>query len=299
MDFSKLMLGTVQFGLNYGIANTAGQPSYETARDIIKIAYDGGVNCLDTAAAYGNSEEVLGRALDELGLLHRMHVITKIPSIGDTCSNSREAEAFIETSLTQSLRRLRLDCVEGCLFHHDSDHRFLPALFKMKAKGMVRHIGVSVVKTPDAVPLLETESEMLQIPFNLIDRRPDDCGLFARQRQTGTVLFVRSVYLQGLLLMPEHKIIPELGDVIPVRRVLQRLADAAGIEFAALCLRYAMSTKEVSSVLFGVDTVEQARQNVAELVKPPLPDDLMSEIKAVVKPLPEICLSPSCWPKSK
>ena len=79
MIFSKMMLGTVQFGLNYGIANTAGKPSYETARDIIKAAYENGVNCLDTAAGYGDSEEVLGRALTEIVRVsvHQINILTR------------------------------------------------------------------------------------------------------------------------------------------------------------------------------------------------------------------------------
>ncbi|NCC93899.1 MAG: hypothetical protein EOM10_11550, partial [Opitutae bacterium] len=75
---SRLMLGTVQFGLSYGIANRQGRPSYAVVRDILACAFEGGVNCLDTAAAYGESEELIGRALRELGLADRVIVVTKV-----------------------------------------------------------------------------------------------------------------------------------------------------------------------------------------------------------------------------
>ena len=82
MKFSKMQLGTVQFGLDYGIANTSGKPSYETARDIIAVAWEGGINTLDTAAAYGDSEEVIGRVLAELNLQGEMQIISKVPPVG-------------------------------------------------------------------------------------------------------------------------------------------------------------------------------------------------------------------------
>ena len=81
-DLSMLTLGTVQFGLPYGIANTHGQPAYETARDIIACAVEGGVNVLDTAVSYGESEAVVGRALAELGIADRVLVVSKIPAMG-------------------------------------------------------------------------------------------------------------------------------------------------------------------------------------------------------------------------
>ncbi|MDD5598133.1 MAG: aldo/keto reductase, partial [Victivallaceae bacterium] len=81
MKFSKMMLGTVQFGLNYGIANSAGKPTYETVREIIKAAYEGGINCLDTAAGYGDSDELIGRALTELKLNDKILIISKVAKV--------------------------------------------------------------------------------------------------------------------------------------------------------------------------------------------------------------------------
>jgi aryl-alcohol dehydrogenase-like predicted oxidoreductase len=105
MKFSPLMLGTVQFGLNYGIANVNGKPSYETAKEILKTAYDLGITALDTAAAYGDSEEVLGKALTELGIKDKVTVVTKVPPIPE----NTDPEKFIKESLISSLKRLKLD----------------------------------------------------------------------------------------------------------------------------------------------------------------------------------------------
>ena len=79
MNFSRLLLGTVQFGLNYGIANTQGKPSFERVKAILRTALDNGITSLDTAAAYGDSEEVLGKALAELDIADRMTIVSKVP----------------------------------------------------------------------------------------------------------------------------------------------------------------------------------------------------------------------------
>ena len=129
--FSKLMLGTVQFGLNYGVANTTGKPSFEAAKTILKAAYDGGVTALDTAPEYGDSEEVIGRALAELGLTDRFKIVTKIPKLPEGC----DAEKFIAGSLENSLRKLRIDRAAAALLHAEADFIYLDVL-----KSMVRPI---------------------------------------------------------------------------------------------------------------------------------------------------------------
>ncbi|HXG23721.1 MAG TPA: aldo/keto reductase, partial [Chthonomonadales bacterium] len=125
--FSRLMLGTVQWGMPYGIANRQGQPTYEEARAILACAYEGGVNCLDTAAAYGTSEEVIGRALEELGLKDHFIVVTKLRHLRHKEFTKQEAEAEIEDSVRSSLRRLRRESLPIVLFHDIEDLRYIEA----------------------------------------------------------------------------------------------------------------------------------------------------------------------------
>ena len=217
--WSKLMLGAVQFGMRYGIANQEGQPSYEKARDIIKFAHENGVNCLDTAAAYGDSEEVVGKALRELGLRGAMTVVSKVTHLPPGLSAS-EADETVEKSVAASLKRLGLDRLRLCLFHKDEDYAYIDALEKLRRKGMVEHVGVSLDDTasPAAAAMVGAGLvEAIQIPFNLFDSRPLRHGLLELAAAKGVAVFVRSVYLQGLLLMPEAGICPELREVVPAR----------------------------------------------------------------------------------
>ncbi|MBP5531784.1 MAG: aldo/keto reductase, partial [Lentisphaeria bacterium] len=235
--FSKLMLGTVQFGMNYGVANTTGKPSFEAVKTILKAAYDGGVTALDTAPEYGDSEEVIGRALDELGLAGRFRIVTKIPKLPEGC----DAEKFIAESLENSLRRLRIERVDAALLHAEEDFIYLDALKSMVGRGLTAAAGVSLNTAAHRAD--GDAADCLQVPASLLDRRFDGC--FGKGRH----VFVRGAYLQGMLLMPEEKVF--ITEVLARRRELEKL----GIPMAELALRYLFSKPEPKSILTGVETV--------------------------------------------
>lgn len=298
ITLSKLMLGTVQFGMSYGIANTSGQPSYEAARDIIAAAYEGGVNCLDTAANYGTSEEVLGMALDELGLRDAFTVVTKIPLMGDDFASQSAADSFVESSVIQSLKRLRLRVLPVCMFHMESDFRYIESLLKLRDRGLVRYVGSSVM-TPAATARIVASglADAVQLPTSVLDLRYLRQGIYREAARRGVGLFVRSIYLQGLLLMPEADIIPELQSVIPVRRRLSEIADQAGMPLAELAARYILSLEGVTCAVVGVETVEQMRQNTELFSKGPLDASITHAIDDAVPELPDEILMPNKWSK--
>ena len=297
-QLSRLMLGTVQFGLRYGVANTTGQPSYETVRDILSCAHEGGVNCLDTAPRYGDSEEVLGRAMSELGIADRMVVVTKVHPTADKNSSGQSADKAILKSVTQSLKRLRLDVLPICLFHNEKDFSCIDSLLRLKEKGLIRHVGVSLGTKPGpAAAIVESGLiEAVQIPANILDHRHVQSGIFKTARRHGVATFVRSVYLQGLLLMPEEDIHPDLVPVIPARRKLQAIADQAGMSMDELAVRYVLAIEGVTCALAGVESVAQMRQNIALFSKPPLDKNLIKAATAAVPCLPEKILTPYLWP---
>jgi aryl-alcohol dehydrogenase-like predicted oxidoreductase len=288
-NFSKLMLGTVQFGMNYGIANTEGKPSFERVCDILKSAAEGGITSLDTAAAYGTSEEILGEALEKLGLRDSMTVISKVPPIN--AKRDADAEKFIEKTLRESLRRLKLDQLSVCLLHREDDLRFFPLLEKMVDRGLIGGAGISL----DSDRFLSdvTSIPYIQLPYNVLDKRFDPFWSVAEKNKIK--IFTRSVYLQGLLLMPEENIRPALSDVITVRRKLERLAYDAGLSMAELCMRYVLSNPTVTGVLTGVDTVEQLRENLRLASLGPLPQELVLKIHECVPELPEAIVRPALW----
>jgi aryl-alcohol dehydrogenase-like predicted oxidoreductase len=294
LNFSKLMLGTVQFGLNYGIANTRGKPSLDTVMAILNEAWLGGVNALDTAAAYGDSETVLGEALTRLGLIDKMLIVSKvspIPAGMPFC----QAEKFIETSICNSLRNLRIERLPVCLFHRDEDLKYYPILKKMTERGLIGAGGISLDEH-SAIEGAIARTKYIQIPYNVLEWRYET--LLEQAVQKGITIFARSVYLQGLLLMDEASIRPGLCGIIPVRRRLEELARRHDMSLAGLCLRFVLSRTGISSVLTGVDNPAQLRENLTLIKAGQLPTALIEEIRLIVPKLPEELIHPKLWSKT-
>jgi aryl-alcohol dehydrogenase-like predicted oxidoreductase len=295
-----MMLGTVQFGMPYGVANRTGQPTYGEVRAMVEAAVEGGVNCFDTAAAYGNSEEVLGRALRELALLDRVVVVTKVRALSpdDTVTAAQAARA-IEESVAASRRRLGIDCLPAVLFHREADGVCLDVLEQLKGRGWLRHAGVSCDNRPGPAAgyVSGGRAEALQLPGNALDRRHQRSGVFRAAAARGVAVFIRSVYLQGLLVMPEASIPSFLGEVVPVRRRLAAIAADAGFSLAELAIRTMLAQDGVTCVLTGVETVAQVRENIALFERGPLDAAVLQAVEAAVPDLPETVLTPHLWPK--
>ncbi len=298
ISLSQMMLGTVQFGMPYGIANQIGQPGYRDIVAIIDLATSGGVNCFDTAAAYGQSEEILGRALKELGLADKVTVVTKVRALtAEELSNPRLAESAIKASIELSLQRLQLDCLPIVLFHRECDAEFLGVLAKLRDQGKVRHFGVSCSNIPGAAVefVHGRQASALQIPANIVDHRHLHSGVLADSITQNVALFIRSVYLQGLLAMAEETIPDKLRGILPERQRLTSIAIASGLSLTELALRYLLSLPGITSILTGVETREQVQQNLAMFSKGELSEDIMAAIHQDAVELPELLITPSMW----
>ena len=299
MDLSRLMLGTVQFGMPYGIANRTGQPSYADVLAMLTAAAEGGITALDTAPSYGESEVVLGRALQELGLAEQMTVVTKIGHLtSEQAADPAAAEHAIRESVDASRLRLRLETLPLVLFHRESDFACMHVLETLRDEGKVRCAGVSGGASPGPVADMVRSGRVqaLQLPVNVLDRRHQAAGVLAEAASRGVAVFVRSVYLQGLVLMPEPDVPAVLRPAIPVRRRLEQVAAQAGVSMVELAMRYVLSLAGVTSVLIGVETIEQLRENLRLVGRGPLPADVMVAVEQVIPDLPEEVVTPPLWP---
>jgi len=292
-----MMLGTVQFGLPYGVANQTGQPSYDEVVRIVAAAYEGGVNCFDTAAAYGTSEEVLGNALRELGLTDKVIVATKVLPLTDA-ELAEPALAFpaIERSVESSRQKLRIDCLPIVLFHRETDAAHMEGLARLRDRGWLKFYGVSCNNFAGPAQEFAASVQALQIPANIIDRRHLQPGFLQTTTANHVALFIRSVYLQGLLVMPEHDIPASLREILPTRRMLAELAQQAGLSLQELAVRFILSQAGVTSVLVGVESVAQVVDNLRLFGGQPLPDDILIPLQRLSFDLSESLITPSQWP---
>lgn len=295
---SRLMLGTVQFGLPYGVANRTGQPSYDAAREMIRCAVDAGINGFDTASAYGSSESILGRVLGELGLADQLLVVTKVaPLTAAEAADAPTAERAIRASIESSRQSLRIDRLPLVLFHRVEDAVHGDLMEDLKREGQIERWGVSGDHNPAAALRLlgDPRIEAQQLPGNLLDRRHANRGVYRAAERAGVAVFVRSVYLQGLLQMPEAEIPARLRAVIDPRRQLTDLAARFGLALGELAVRYVLSQRGVVSVVVGCETIEQLRENIALIERGALEPELLQAVERIAIDLPDDVITPSLW----
>lgn len=271
----RLALGTVQFGLPYGVSNQQGQVGLEEARAILSHGQAAGMDTIDTAISYGSSEQRLG----EIGVSN-WRVVSKLPAVPDGCT---DAAAWIRDSVAASLQRLRLTQLRGLLLHRPGQllgsegGTIYSALCRLKDEGLVQKLGVSIYDVEELGALCARFSfDIVQAPCNLLDRRLIDTGWLARLSGQGTEVHVRSVFLQGLLLMePDTRPEKFIRWQALWRRWQQWLADNKLTPLQA-CLQFALGQTAIERVIVGVDSAIQLEQilQAAGGKVPELPEDI-------------------------
>ena len=256
----KLALGTVQFGVRYGIANESGQPTEADVAAVVSRAWSGGLRMLDTAIAYGDSEQRLGRAD-----VRQWAVVTKLPALPGA---GAAVDAWMQTSVEGSLERLGVSRLHGLLLHRPdqllAEPRLYRALQAVKQQGLVRKVGVSIYDPGELDRLIPRFAlDVVQAPFNLVDARLLESGWLQRLAAEGVELHVRSVFLQGLLLMPPSRRPPQFGRWASLLESYDAWLEVSGTTRVEACLRYALGFPEIARVIVGVDSVGQLEQLIA------------------------------------
>jgi aryl-alcohol dehydrogenase-like predicted oxidoreductase len=309
LRLSKLALGTVQLGLEYGVANRTGRPDGRAAQAILALAAASGVNAFDTAPAYGASEEILGEFLashqDAFGAQPPV-VVTKLSGVELDGEPSRSAvRDAVCAALERSARRLRLSPLPICLMHHAADMtRFrglvAESLVRAKEQGLVERVGVSVYSPDEVERFLDTEGlDAIQVPINLFDHRLVEGGQLRRLAERGTVVFARSVFLQGLFFL-EPEGVP--AHVVVAREPLRQLRSLAAEwcrPIAELAVAFVRDLPGVASLVIGVETAAQLAENLRLMGCPPLPDEARAAIHARFAGLPEALVNPATWDRRK
>lgn len=257
----KLALGTVQFGLDYGVANAFGRVTTHEASAILQRAQACGMDTLDTAIAYGNSEAVLG----QLGVRH-WKTITKLPAAPDDC---KEVAQWVHDQIQQSMTRLRVTQLHGVLLHRPGQllESMGPALYaaleSVKAQGLTRKIGVSVYVPAELDALFDAYAlDLVQAPLNILDRALVESGWASRLHDAGVEVHTRSAFLQGLTLMPPSQRPAKFNRWADVWNVWDRWLAREGLTPVQACLRYVTNFSEVDRVVVGVNTVSQLHEIV-------------------------------------
>lgn len=286
----KLALGTVQFGLDYGINNTEGKPSREKVFGILNKAYDLGIKDLDTADLYGDALEVL----KEYKSTHtrQFHIMSKF-IMG-------EVSESIGSHLDRSLSRLQMPSMYAYFFHRFNDYKHYKGLAEERKKlidaGLVKKIGVSIYSDKELEMVVEDPSvDIIQLPFNIFDSAPEKMNLLKKIKNKGKEVHIRSLFLQGMFYKDPETL---TGNLTAFKQALKdfhtlRLEENLSVE--SVCFGFANSFDCIDALVIGVDNIEQLEKNVSwanSEISPELKNKLM-DIKNFNKGL----LNPSKWEK--
>ena len=287
LEVSEISLGTAEIGLDYGFKGNAhyGKPDAKESIRLLHTALDHGINLIDTARVYGNSEEVIGQAFE--GMTSPPYIASKVFLSKDAAQKTFSAlHEEIFGSIEASLRALRLEMLDLLLIHntaleHLRRREILACLGEAQQQGKVRFLGASCYgeEAPMAV-LKESSFRALQVPFNLLDQTMSH-QVFPRATAQKVGVFVRSAYLRGVLTSQVHSIPVRLA---PLRsRALQVLAvlDHEVSSLAEAALRFCLSLSTVSSVVIGVKSVAELEGNLADASRGVLPEELMPPLQAL------------------
>lgn len=288
MSNNKLILGTVQFGLPYGINNISGQISTETVFSILDEAAKNNVAYLDTAAAYGNSEEIIGKYLAS-NTDSKFKIITKLSfSENKTC----------EKSLLESLTKLQINFVDTIMFHSYADYcgqksNIKSFLDNHKSKSFV-NLGVSVY-TSEEIDLIVNDGnvDIVQLPYNLLDNNVLRYTSLLKLKQSGKIVHARSAFLQGLFVKDTNAFPTSLADLKTPIQNLKNIAAENKISIQKMAFSYAYNNPLIDNILIGVDNLPQFKENLS-FIDYKLNQDTVFKIE-LIKIENESLINPSKW----
>ncbi len=299
---SALSLGTVQLGVDYGIHNETGKPDRTQAFAILEEAVRQGVTVLDTARGYGDSEAVIGAWLREHGSdpsFRAPFVVTKAGKLDHTSPSA--VKDSLRRSAEASLRALGLEKLPLLMLHTCDDYNQDPEAVSMafedlQREGLIGLKGISAYSRHDYRAIASSGFDAVQVPVNLFDWKQIESGGLAALRDAGMLVFIRSVYLQGLVFQDPAALDPRMEFARGTLEVFRNFCRRWDLSPARLAVAFGLSLPEADSLVLGSETVSQVREN-ASLVEsvPRLSASQMEELRAAFRDSEPHLLNPSTW----
>lgn len=285
----RLCLGTVQLGLQYGIRSQRSErpESYESIESL-KKAYNLGIRIFDTASAYGNAEELIGKS--GIQRLSDVRVITKI---------SKEPSKKLIETFEKSLSRMNVSKIDGVLLHEPTEYfenDVVRELINIKDVGIVSNIGVSVYDPDDAVKIAQDGIvDYIQVPYNVFDQRLDKTEFFSLAKKNKIKVFARSSFLQGLLLFDIHELPRKFVGIRDYLKKYHSIISEYDFDKREAAMLFSLCKPEIDEVVFGIDNEQQLRENLTILNRENDFYDCKSRLEGAFEGISSVYLNPSRW----
>lgn len=283
----NIILGTVQFGVKYGINNHTDKPTDNQVFEILETAWDKGVNTLDTADAYGDAIRIISSYHQHSGKLFNIN--TKFKNLDGISINSK---------IKSDLLSLHCPQINTLFFHSYTEYKnsnhILLELLKAKEEGLISSIGVSVYSNEELLHVInDLNIDVIQLPFNLFDNDFQRAKLLKIAKGKRKKVQVRSVFLQGLFFMNTKEVPEKLEILKPWLEKIEKLSELSYMSKESLCLLYPNAQDYIDEIIIGVDTKIQLLSNIKSL-KLFLPPSIKSEIDQI-SIIPSSILYPPNW----
>ena len=285
---SKLIIGTAQFGMSYGIANPSGRVKKNQVYKILDFAYANGINTLDTAKAYGNSEDVTGSYIKQ-NKEKNWAAVTKVKSSFGALYNQ-----VLNTALKLNINPYVV------LAHSSKDYfnsSFRNELYNLKETLNVKKVGVSIYNVNEIKSVLSLDilPDVIQLPMSIIDTRLFNNKMLDDIKNKQIEIHVRSVFLQGLMFIAPDKFDNFFKDLIKPIKSLKKIANQEKLSLSELSLLWVCSLDQVDKVIVGIDNFEQLVEHVSTLEKDVNPKIYKDALN--IRFDNNKILNPSLWPK--
>ncbi len=301
----KIVLGTAELGMKYGLNNILGQPTKEDSFSILDKAFASGIDTFDSAWAYGNAEDLLGEWLKERSLVGKIKIISKMkPHALNDYPDGTKAEEIVMAEIGKSLKRLGVDFLDGYLLHSPyyiySTH-VIDGLKKAKEKGLIKNYGVSTYDEPEALQAVELGVDYIQIPYNVFDQRLDSTDFFDSAKKNNVTVFARSPFLKGLLLMKPEELPQHLKHIGPDLERFISISKKYNITPLEAALCFVDKECRADHIVYGVNTEKELEENIEimDKISKINHNELIKEIKDNFRDLNRGAINPSLWSKIK
>ena len=264
MEVKKLCLGTAQWGSSYGVSNTRGQTRSNEVTKILSLAYEKGINLIDTSSLYGDAETILGQ-----NDLDSFSVVTKTLKIDKKIISKFDVDKLVRT-FKSSLNKMNCESCYGLLLHHKNDilssggEYLAEALNILKSDGYVKKIGVSIYDTEDIEIVIDRINPcIIQLPLNVFDQRAIHDGTLLDFKNKNIEIHARSIFLQGLLLMPPEKIPPFFKPWVKKLNEWRKICNENGISYIEAALNFVINLDLIDYCIVGIEDSNQLRQCIS------------------------------------
>ena len=295
---SKITLGTVQLGMPYGINNTSGMPTLKESLDILRTAEEGGILMLDTSNDYGESEAVIGEYIRQ-NPTTPLSVCTKFRV---DAVPSGEVYAQLRSYAEASLKKLNLSSLPVFMSHVETDYfthtdELADALARLKKEGLILHTGMSMSRKDRIFEIIDSGIfDSIQLPLNVFDTEEIRSGALRRMKDNGITVFVRSVYLQGLLFKdPDSLVGTKFASAVRPLTALHAIANETGRSIADLAAAFIRDSYGVDSLVVGCESCDQLRSNLELINSPMLSPDIYCKLLDAMVDIDPFLIHPWEW----